>query len=131
MSQPSRKSLRGAERLGALLIVAILLLSASDRCVAQTYRLTVLGTLGDWNSGALGINNAGQVVGYADSSRFWEGSLPYGTVQASLALRRMDTHSLRQAAHEASTTTAQSWVTTSMAPDSITRLCGMEILLLA
>jgi probable HAF family extracellular repeat protein len=43
----------------------LMIVALSSMCFAQQYTVTDLGTLGGQSSGALALNNSGQVVGYA------------------------------------------------------------------
>src|SRR5256885_1364825 len=52
----------------ARFFVVLLMLTTSVWCIAQTYSITDLGTLGGSSSGAKAVNASGQVTGYAFGS---------------------------------------------------------------
>src|SRR5690349_4118847 len=52
----------------ARFFIALLLLTTSVWCVAQTYSITDLGTVGGSSSGAKAVNASGQVTGYSSAS---------------------------------------------------------------
>ncbi|MEP7057146.1 MAG: hypothetical protein ABI809_05180 [Caldimonas sp.] len=65
---PRLESRRDAVRPGAALLLALALAGpAGAQLVSQKYVVTDLGTLGGTEAAALGINNAGQVVGYSQT----------------------------------------------------------------
>jgi len=68
-------------RVARLAAAALLVCALGAQAQAQSpYRFTALGTLGGWTSHARDINNAGQVVGYADlefggsRAALWDGA---------------------------------------------------------
>jgi len=64
-----RRRSTGGSACGPVILLLILLVAAAATSVrAQEYEVTDLGTLGGPSANALGINNAGQVVGEADTA---------------------------------------------------------------
>jgi probable HAF family extracellular repeat protein len=68
-TQAERFGLRRKRRLGirplVLLAIAVLFFAGPSTAATPTYTITDLGTFGGTFSGAYGINDSGQVVGYA------------------------------------------------------------------